>query len=108
MRVYNEGYRAVFRIPLFVALGVGLLNSPVCAHDWYPVTCCGGNDCLPLADGAAEPVRGGFLVRETGETIPWSDAKPSPDGRYHRCRTVQKDPISLTRRGCFWAPFPGS
>lgn len=70
------------------------------AHDWYPASCCSGIDCAPLA---AENVRTGpsgyAVVIPPGShpqwgkerataltlTVPYRDAKPSPDGKFHIC-----------------------
>ena len=75
-----------------IILGFCLLSSPVSAHDalsgWtYPPSCCANFDCreVPAADISERPE--GFLVKATGETIPYKDARirDSPDGEYHWC-----------------------
>lgn len=64
------------------------------AGEW----CCGEGDCFEV-----EPVRvtaNGYLIMATGELVPESEAMPSPDGKYWRCKRPDG-----TRR-CFFAPPP--
>jgi hypothetical protein len=83
----------------------------------YPPVCCNGNrehgDCQPIADRTVKPVAGGFrLTLAPGDhhmvthahvfDIPQSQAKPSPDGRYHVCLYPNEDRVQ-----CFFAPTPG-
>lgn len=63
--------------------------------------CCGERDCFELADGDVTITAGGFHIASTGETVPYSEAQPSPDGRYWRCQWSGV-------RKCFFAPPPGS
>lgn len=71
---------------LLAAAPLGLVTFIVTQSLW-PASCCGPRDCSPLPDGAVEPVAAGWHIVETGEVIPYSDAriKPSRDGRFHRC-----------------------
>lgn len=48
-------------------------------------TCCGGNDCAPLPDGAARAVPGGYEVTGWG-FVPNAEAQPGPDFHYHLCQ----------------------
>ena len=86
-----------------------LLVTPALAHDsWInrggykspdgKEFCCGEGDCFMV-----EPVRttaSGYLILVTGETVPFSEALPSPDGKYWRCRKPDGS------RRCFFAPPP--
>lgn len=63
--------------------------------------CCGERDCFELADGDVTITAAGFHLTSTGETVPFSEAQPSPDGRYWRCQWSGV-------RKCFFAPPPGS
>jgi len=59
--------------------------------------CCGERDCFEV-----EPVRAtesGYFLPVYGETIPYSEAMPSPDGKYWRCHWGGQ-------RKCFFAPPP--
>jgi hypothetical protein len=94
----------------------GLRNS---AGEW----CCGVGDCGVMASGSVTATADGYRVRgwaiygagATGdeadgesrfdwidELVPYSQAMPSPDGAYWRCRK----PSGEMR--CFFAPPPGS
>lgn len=64
------------------------------AGEW----CCGEGDCFMV-----EPVRttsNGYHVLVTGETVPFSEAQPSPDGKFWRCKRPDGS------RRCFFAPPP--
>lgn len=63
------------------------------AGEW----CCGEHDCSPLADDDVKPVDGGYLIKSLKETVPYSEAQPSPDGHYWRCAWGGE-------RKCFFAP----
>ena len=89
-----------------------LLTTPALAHgpaEWIQrggyknsvgELCCGPRDCFELADGDVKVTPAGYYVTSTKETIPFSEATPSPDGRYWRCAWGGA-------RKCFFAP-PGS
>ncbi len=95
-----------------VLLGLLLIYSSAKAHgpaDWIQdgkyknaagELCCGTRDCFELTDGDVRITSAGFYIVSTRETVPFSDAAPSPDGRYWRCAWGGK-------RKCFFAP-PGS
>lgn len=85
------------------------------AHEWYPPACCSGVDCHPAATGdsdAREPdpvkIRGGWRLHD-GTVLTDDDARPSPDGRFHVCRTGGNPKgavIYAEGKPCFWAPAP--
>lgn len=62
--------------------------------------CCGERDCFELLDGDVRVTAVGYYVVSIKETVPFSEAAPSPDGRYWRCQWGGS-------RKCFFAP-PGS
>ncbi|HEY1362752.1 MAG TPA: hypothetical protein VGF60_10955 [Xanthobacteraceae bacterium] len=61
--------------------------------------CCGERDCLELATGDVSVTSAGYFVHSTRETVPFSEALPSPDGQYWRCQWGGM-------RKCFFAPPP--
>lgn len=79
--------------------------------------CCGERDCGELVAGKVVAMPDGFHVNgvfritvsatglttdeEVHEVVPYSEATPSPDGVYWRCRWGGQ-------RKCFFAPPPGS
>lgn len=88
----------------------GLKNG---AGEW----CCGTGDCGVMVGGRVSAVAGGYevdadfaieqydgstLIEHVRETVPYSEAMPSPDGAYWRCHRSDG-----TRR-CFFAGPPGS
>jgi len=95
---------------------------PAAAHQamsgWsYPYECCSGVDCAELAPAAIRETPDGYLVTvvpgghpmwpvtKPGPlqlAVPYRDARPSPDGRFHLC-------IDQTgKRLCFFAAIGGS
>jgi hypothetical protein len=80
------------------------------AGEW----CCGEGDCGELDKGSVTAASDGYRVRGyvtimgtkariwIEETVPYSEAQPSPDGIYWHCHRP-----NMTRR-CFFAPPPGS
>lgn len=62
--------------------------------------CCGERDCFELADADVKITSAGYYIISIKETIPYSEAAPSPDGKYWRCQWGGA-------RKCFFAP-PGS
>ena len=95
----------------------GAYRNP--AGEW----CCGAEDCGVVNPNAVHAMRGGYSVvgtvtygvavtgsaddgptvtQHVDENIPYSQALPSPDGAYWRC----KRPDGGMR--CFFAPSPGS
>lgn len=65
------------------------------SHDWYPIQCCGGHDCLQLPDADVKEVPHGYMVR--GTFVDETKALPSPDEHFHGC-------FPQGQLGCFWAP----
>jgi hypothetical protein len=81
---------AVFALScVFVALF--LSTPPARAHSFYPWECCSDQDCWPMGDDAdakePEPraTPAGWLLTD-GSVVPYREARPSPDGRFHVCR----------------------
>jgi hypothetical protein len=77
-------------LALIAGVGIGV---PALAHEWLsgqrdPLTgvgCCNDKDCHPQPFGAVEPVKGGWLIRATGEVWPEGRQLWSQDGRYWVC-----------------------
>ena len=57
------------------------------AHSWYPESCCGGRDCHVAGDSAVSRTANGWVIKRTGELIPFTDGRvgKSPDDRFHVC-----------------------
>lgn len=62
--------------------------------------CCGERDCFELASEDIQITEQGYFIRSLKETVPFSQAQPSPDGHYWRCAWGGE-------RKCFFAP-PGA
>ena len=62
--------------------------------------CCGERDCAEISGDDVSITGAGYFVRSIRETVPFSEAQPSPDGAYWRCKRPDG-----TRR-CFFAPPP--
>lgn len=74
------------------AFWLAALGAPTSAHEaptgWsYSTSCCDSQDCHPAAPGEVEATPRGYLIRASGETIPYTDRriKPSGDSGMHRC-----------------------
>ncbi len=78
-------------------------TSAVRAHEFYDKFCCHDRDCRPVPATSIRESSQGYLVRETGEIIPYQDRRvhPSPDSDFHRC-SIQGDPTRRTL--CIYAP----
>jgi len=95
----------------------GTYKNP--AGEW----CCGAEDCGVVSPKAVRTINGGYSVvgpvtygqaitgnsrdgpttqDNVNEVIPYSQALPSPDGAYWRCKRPDGTPR------CFFAPPPGS
>lgn len=95
------------------ALAFALLIGPAVAHDaadWIRQgdykngvgeLCCGERDCSVLDDSDIRITAAGYFIKSINETVPFSEAAPSPNGRYWRCYWGGQ-------RKCFFAPPPGS
>jgi hypothetical protein len=61
--------------------------------------CCGERDCAEIAGEDVNITGAGYFVRSIRETVPFSEALPSPDGHYWRCQWGGA-------RKCLFAPPP--
>jgi len=103
----------VTRPVLFGVTAIGMLSLTL-AHAHGPAAwiqqggyknglgelCCGERDCVELAAADIQITPGGYVVKATSETIPFSEATPLPTGTFWRCDWGGQ-------RKCFFAP-PGS
>ena len=71
----------------------GGLRNP--AGEW----CCGEGDCFVVPNAQVSVSTAGYRLFST-ETVPFSEAQPSPDGAYWRCKRPDGS------RRCFFAPPP--
>ncbi len=65
------------------------------AGEW----CCGEGDCFVIPNDAVASTPAGYRL-SNGETVPYSEAQPSPDGAFWRCKRPDGS------RRCFFAPPP--
>lgn len=82
---------------LFLAGAATLLATAACAHSWYDLACCAGNDCAPIPGSAIRANRAGYnvtirpgehpLVKDKPVTgfVLYADARPSQDSDFHAC-----------------------
>ena len=72
---------------LSAVLLTGWWATGAVGHSWYPPECCSDHDCAPMpAATIPKPMDGGDWLLTTGELVPRSKVKWSPDGHYHLCR----------------------
>jgi len=89
---------------LLTLRGVALPHQA--ASGWqYPPECCSNQDCKPMADAhIPKPLPGGDWLLTTGEVVPRSKVKWSPDGHYHLCK-LEWEPFTTY---CLFVPPQGS
>ena len=93
-------------IILFALRGADGARSHDARTGWhYPRICCSGEHCEEVPAATVQWTRAGWYVVNTGETIPEKYARPSPDGKFHRCRIEPADRNSRTR--CLFVPGLG-
>ncbi len=70
----------------------------------YPWNCCSGVDCAPVQSSAIGETSEGYVIKQTGEVIPYRDKKikDSPDGEYHWCSHISTDHKTI----CLFVPPP--
>lgn len=78
-----------------------LLVTPAAPHGFYPVDCCSGTDCAPLAPERVKVTSAGYVI-DGRHTVPHNQARFSPDAHYHGCFP----PSMQGKLHCFWAPRP--
>ena len=83
-------------------IAAGLAGSAA-AHAWYDYDCCSGRDCQALPDQSVDATAAGWLVKLSGEVIPYGDKRErvSPDTQFHGCQK----PDGTMR--CLYVPTPG-
>lgn len=85
----------------FAAIGLFLLSAGFSGrawpHEWFDRACCSDRDCKPIDETSIQETPAGYLVKQSGETIPYADKriKFSPDGRFYRCAAVPSHTICL-------------
>jgi hypothetical protein len=67
------------------------------AGEW----CCGEGDCSVVPSNQVTTGSVGYRLFGA-ETVPYTEAQPSPDGAFWRCKRPDGS------RRCFFAPPPGS
>ena len=95
-----------------VFLTLLLVSTDISAHDsWISrgghrngagEWCCGEGDCFVFPSEGVQLRTDGYHLIELNETVPFSEAQPSPDGAYWRCKRPDGS------RRCFFAPPPNS
>ncbi len=93
-------------------LSLFLLSQPSLAHDFWinhgnyrspnGEHCCGDTDCSAVPATEMMPTAAGWLIESLGEVVPYSEAQPSQDGQFWRCKRYDGS------RRCFFAPQPSS
>jgi hypothetical protein len=80
------------------------------AHSWYPYECCSDRDCFPVPVAEVRVTPAGYSLQD-GTLVEYSEARPSPDDKFHICRR-QDGKGALIRihkkPACFWAPIGAS
>lgn len=98
---------------IFVICGAradGPPSSSTHIHGWFNGTrnaagewCCGEGDCFMVPAEQVTELRGNYRIEWSGkviEIVPFSEAQPSQDGQYWRCRRPDGS------RRCFFFPPP--
>jgi len=92
---------------VIIAAAILMFSTRTFAHEaptgWsYPMACCSGQDCQQVQDKEIGTTRNGYVIRKTGEFLPFGDArlKESPDGGYHWCAPQFGSQITI----CLFVP----
>ena len=98
---------------LLIAIGGGLFG--ICngsAHEWYPVECCGGNDCAEVEHATYDRTRGAdgtlpilAVTTALGTALVPSNfpRRESRDGKMHACMRPGEGEMRLI---CLFLPPP--
>jgi len=85
-----------------------LVAGSAAAHDapsgWsYPYACCSTDDCRPVAETAIREGPDGYVIRASGEVVPYADSRVrvSPDGDFHWCSVAGE---ATSRTICLFVP----
>lgn len=107
----QRGERGMKLAACCILLALAAFCAPVHAHDFWinhggyespdGVHCCGENDCFMLMPENVKITQRGYEL-SNGELVPFTEAQPSEDGEYWRCKRYDGS------RRCFFAPMPGS
>lgn len=105
-------------LALALAAGAPETRAHQAMSDWaYPYSCCSGVDCAEIAATTVQETSGGYVVTVAPGShpmwrsdrpaplvvrIPYREAKPSPDGRWHICLNGAGDLL------CFFSAQGGS
>lgn len=109
------------RLLLAIIAASGLITAAAAHDSWISrgalrnaagEWCCGEGDCFVVAPEHIVVTAGGYAIvgPQAGadgtsvpvEVIPFSEAQPSPDGAYWRCKRPDGS------RRCFFAPPPNT
>lgn len=113
--VPSAGVVALLAAMAAFALACLFAAPPARAHSFYPWECCSDQDCWPMGEDAdakePEPRAGPFgWILADGAVVPYREARPSPDGRFHVCRRGGRADGEVIRPSakpaCLYAPQP--
>ena len=72
------------QVQALLLIVAALLPEQVLGHDWYTKTCCGGEDCHPIASCSEITQQGVDTVWE-GYHFSYGQVQPSQDDKCHVC-----------------------
>lgn len=97
-----------FLVVLAFAFYIVMFARPVHGHEWLPDSCCHGRDCWPIEDNEVEWGDGVFIIKATGQTIPFNAPEvkwgENPTSKFYRC-TQNAIPSLYTH--CLFPPMLG-
>jgi hypothetical protein len=82
------------RVALFIVTAL-FAASPVLAHSWYPLACCGHIDCFPVTCDQLVETVSGWLYVPTGNLFKLEQVQPSQDRNCHVCLGLGRDHRSI-------------
>ena len=96
-------------IRTLVAVILSITATTSLAHDFWinkgryvgpkdGIHCCGEGDCFEISPSNIKPTTAGYLILTSGELVPYSEATPSEDQKFWRCKKPSGE------RRCFFAP----
>lgn len=86
---------------VLLLLVAGIARAHTAPRGWdYPWECCHDHDCAEIADSRVRTSPAGYVI-DGKFTVPQSQVRQSPDGKYHACFPNPE------RLQCFFAPAAG-
>lgn len=97
--------RGAIAVAFMVGAFVLAFHRVALPHSWYPPECCSDQDCAPMPESQRPtPLPGGAWMLVTGEVVPRTKVRWSPDAAFHLCKLPWEPHTTF----CLFVPPVGS